>query len=302
MAEKQYVWLDGKFIDFGNAKVSILTHSLQYGSGVFEGIRAYNTKKGTAIFRLHEHFRRFVNSAKIYSMKMDYDQKFLEKAAIELVRKNKLQSCYIRPFSFYNDMRIGLNTTGKKVSTAIMAVPLGNYFEGKEKGISCKVSSWRRISSETLPPHAKGSGNYMNSILASQEAKENGATEAIMLGLDGYVAEGPGENIFLVSDNKLVTPSESSDILLGITRDSIIKIAENLGVIVEEREVHREELYTSDELFFSGTAAELTPITKVDGRKVGNGEVGPITKLLSQHFTEVVTGADAEFEHWLTYI
>ena len=302
MAAKQYVWFDGKFMPFEDAKVHFLTHSLQYGSGIFEGIRAYETGKGPEIFRLDDHISRFLRTAKTYSMNLGYGKGQLRKAIIDLVRKNKLESCYIRPFAFYNDTRIGLDTAGKKISVAIAAIPFGNYFENKDKGISCKVSSWKRINSEILPPHAKGSGNYMNSIIASQEAKEDGADEAIMLTMDGYVAEGPGENIFLVSENKLITPSGESDILMGITRDSLLKIAESTGIVTEEREIHREELYTADEVFFSGTAAELTPITKVDGRKIGSGKTGPITKLLSGKFSEIVHGKDEEFFSWLTYL
>jgi branched-chain amino acid aminotransferase len=302
MAGKQYVWMDGRLVDFKSANVHILTHSLQYGSGIFEGIRAYKTMTGTAIFRLEEHVRRFLETAKIYDMNLGFSHNQLKDAITDLVKKNGLESCYIRPFAFYNDQRIGLSVTGKKISVAIAAVAFGNYFEDKNKGIKCKVSSWRRINSEIMPPHAKGSGNYMNSVLASEEAKRNGADEAILLGLDGYVAEGPGENIFLVKDEKLLTPPESADILLGITRDSIIKVAESMGLVVEERNVHREELYIADELFFTGTAAELTPITSVDGKRIGLGHIGPITKMLSEKFTQIVTGEDKQFSNWLSYL
>lgn len=302
MAKKQYVWFDGKYIASEDAKVHILTHSLQYGSGIFEGIRTYETGRGVSIFRLDAHIRRFTNTAKIYAMDLGFNESALRKASIELVKKNGLGHGYIRPFAFFNDQKIGLDTTGKKISVAIAALPFGNYFENKDKGIRCNVSSWRRINKNILPPHAKASGNYINSIMASQEAKRNGADEAIMLGLDGHVSEGPGENIFLVQDNRLVTPSVSSDILLGITRDSIIKLAESIGIVVEEREVNREELYTCNELFFTGTAAELTPITHVDGRKVGTGKIGPITKALSDHFTDIVQGKNREFENWLTFV
>lgn len=302
MAGKQYVWIDGKFVDFEKATVPILTHSLQYGTGLFEGIRAYKTSHGTAIFRLKEHMRRLLDSAKIYSMSFPYDEKALCDVAVQLVKKNGLESCYIRPFVFYNDANIGLAVNGKKVSVAIAAVTLGNYFEDKEKGIRCKVSTWRRINSEIMPPRAKASGNYMNSVAAKKEANMNGADEAILLSVNGYVAEGSGENIFLVKNGKLLTPSESSDILLGITRDAVIKIAESIGIIVEEREVHREELYTCDEVFFTGTAAEVTPVIEIDGRKIGTGKIGPITKTLSDHFSQVVEGKDPKFSGWLTKV
>ncbi len=302
MPDKQYVWMDGEFVDFSKANVHVLTHSLQYGSGIFEGIRAYETGKGAAIFRLKEHAKRFVNSARIVGMDLGISQKDLEEAILSTVRKNGLMGCYIRPFAFYNDANIGLSTIGKRVSVAVVAVPFGNYFANKEKGISCKVSSWQRINSSVLPPEAKASGNYSNSILASVEAKRAGFDEAILLSQSGYVAEGPGENIFLVEDGKLVTPSKEADILIGITRDSVIKISESMGLEVEERMVHREELYACDEAFFTGTAAELTPITSIDLRKVGNGKPGPLTKMLSDKISMVVQGKDREYAQWLTYV
>jgi branched-chain amino acid aminotransferase len=296
------VWLDGKLVKAADAKASILTHSMQYGSGIFEGIRAYKTQKGAAIFRLPEHAKRLVNTARICGMPLNYDQKEIEKAVIETVRKSGFHDCYIRPFAFYNDQRIGLDTTDKKVSLAIFAVQFGNYFQGKDTGIRCIVSSWSRFNSQMLPPQAKLSGNYANSILASAEAKRRGADEAILLSSNGYLAEGPGENIFLVEDSVLVTPSKESDILIGITRDSLIKIAEANGLEVEERFVHREELYTCDELFFTGTAAELTPITEVDSRSIGKGKPGPITKMLSGKLSEIVQGKKAEYAGWLTFV
>lgn len=275
MEAKQYIWFDGKFVEFEKANVHVLTHSLQYGSGIFEGMRAYETADGPAIFRLDDHVNRLLNSAKIYGMDLGFSKEQLRDAAISTVRRNRLAECYIRPFSFYNDARIGVNPIGRKISTIIAAIPFGNYFQNKGKGISCKISSWHRINSQILPPQAKASGNYLNSVLASLEAKNAGADEAIMLSGNGYVAEGSGENIFLVEGNVLVTPSAESDILLGITRDSIIKLAKSMGMEVEERKVHREELYTSDEVFFTGTAAEITPIIRIDSKRVGKGHPVP---------------------------
>ena len=297
----QYAWLDGKFVDIYDAKVPILTHSLQYGSGVFEGLRSYETDKGTAIFRLDEHVKRLMNSMRIYSMQCPYSQKQIRQAVIDTVKKNHLSSCYIRPFAFYNDANIGLATHGKKVSVFIAAVPFGKYFNAG-KGIRCKVSSWQRINSSILPVGAKACGNYLNSIIASNEVKALGFDEAIMLSCGGHVAEGPGENIFIVKDNVLLTPDKGSDILLGITRDSLIKIAESIGFEVRERSVHREELYTADELFFAGTAAEITPIANVDGISVGADCPGPITKVLSQEFDGIVHGRNKDFGNWLTYV
>jgi branched-chain amino acid aminotransferase len=302
MKAKQYAWLDGKFIAFEDAKVHLLTHSMQYGSGIFEGLRAYRAKDGTAIFRLKEHVKRFFNSAKIYFMDLGFTEEQIQEAIIGTVKKNGLKEGYIRPFAFYNDQRIGLSTVDKKISVFIAAVPFGNYFADKDNGIKCKVASWHRINSLILPPEAKACGNYLNSIMCSMEAKRTGADEAILLSCDGMVAEGPGENIFLVQGDKLVTPSKEADILLGITRDTVIKILEDKGIMLEERLVHREELYTSDEVFFTGTAAELTPIIEIDSRKVGKGKVGPVTKILEDDLTKIVTGHNPEFSDWLTYV
>lgn len=302
MKNRQHIWLDGRFVAFEDAKVHILTHSMQYGSGIFDGLRAYKAKEGTAVFRLKDHVKRFFNSAKIYDIDLDFSIGEIERAIIETIKKNKLDECYIRPFGFYNDPQLGVNPLGRKVSVAIATVFMGNYFSNKEKGIKCKVASWQRINSLILPPEAKASGNYLNSVLTSIEARKAGADEAILLSYDGYVAEGPGENIFLVQDGKLITPARDADILLGITRDSVIKLAESKGIVVEEREVHREELYISDEVFFTGTAAELTPIIKIDSREVGKGAIGPITKILSEGFDEIVHGNNEEFEEWLTYV
>ncbi len=281
----------------------ILTHSLQYATGVFEGVRAYKAKNGTAIFRLQDHMKRLLKSAKIYDLEIGYSEAELCAAALQLVKKNGLDSCYIRPFAFYNDHQIGLSPLGKKVSTFIAAVPFGAYFGGgKEKGVSCKVSSWRRMNSSILPPQAKASGNYTNSVIANLEAKKSGADEAIILSTEGHVAEGSGENIFLVQNGVLLTPSKESDILPGITRDSIIKIAQNSGIETTERLVHREELYTADEVFFTGTASEVTPITSVDSKKIGSGKPGPITKMLAEKYNAVITGTDSEFGAWLSYV
>ncbi|MEM0201206.1 MAG: branched-chain amino acid transaminase [Candidatus Micrarchaeaceae archaeon] len=296
---KSYIWFDGKIVEREKLHFDMLTHSLQYGSGIFEGLRTYKTEKGIGIFRLRDHMARFLRSAKIYDMKIEYSLNKLENAVIDVVKKNKIQSGYIRPFGFYNDSQIGLDVSGKKISVGIAAVEFGKYFKQSNKGISCIISSWRRINSEILPPQAKSSGNYLNSIIASNEAKNLGADEAILLGSGGYVAEGPGENIFLVKNNELITPSEESDILIGITRDSIIKIAESKGIIVKERLIHREELYTADEMFFCGTAAEITPIIMVDRKIIGKGTVGPFTKMISDTYSEITSGNNEEFD-WIT--
>jgi len=295
------VWFDGEILDYEEVKVPVLTHSLQYGSGIFEGIRAYNTDKGPAVFRLKEHIERFLNSAKIYHMDLKYKREELEKAVVDVVRINKLNECYIRPFAFYNDDSIGLSPFGKKVSVFIAAVPFGKYL-AMDGGTRCKISTWKRISSETLPIQAKASGNYLNSIIANLEAKYAGYDEAILLGENGYVAEGAGENIFLVKNNTIITPGPQADILMGVTRDTVMQIATYLGYNVIERNVHKEELYTADEVFFSGTAAEITPIVNIDGIKIGDGNVGNVTKKIRETYYNIVHGKLKEFEHFLTYV
>ena len=302
MDGSKYVWLDGRIIKSEEATVPILTHSLQYGSGIFEGIRSYKAERGGAVFRLDDHVKRFFNSAKIYSINLGIEREELRSAIIETVKKNGLEECYIRPFAFYNDQNIGLGVAGKKVSVAVMAIPFGHYFANKEKGIKCKVSSFHRINSLILPPQAKASGNYINSILASMEAKKSGADEAILLSSNGSVAEGPGENLFIVKDDLLITPSASSDILMGITRDSIIKIAKDESIEVEEREVHREELLTCDEAFFTGTAAEITPIVSIDSEILGDGKMGNLTSKIGKLYSEITLGKKKKYANWLTYL
>lgn len=295
------VWLDGKILKYDDAKVPILTHSLQYGSGIFEGIRSYETEGGAAVFRLRDHVDRFFRTAKIYSMEMQTGRSELEKAIAEVVRINGAPHTYIRPFAFYNDDNIGVSTEGKKVSVFVAAVPFGQYFKAS-KGIRCKVASWHRIKSDVLPIEAKASGNYLNSIIASTEAKASGFDEAIMTTSEGFIAEGAAENIFLVQNGRLVTPDKSSAILMGITRDTIMKLAEEIDLEIEERQIHREELYTSDEVFFSGTAAEITPIINIDGIKIGSGSEGRITKELSKIYQDAVHGRIKAHADWLTPI
>ncbi|MHB1829924.1 MAG: branched-chain amino acid transaminase [Candidatus Micrarchaeaceae archaeon] len=304
MPKQQFIWIDGKMVKFEDANVHVLTHSLQYGSGVFEGIRCYKTASGPEIFRLDDHIKRLLNSAKIYGMPVKFNAKELKAGIKSIITKNGLSEAYIRPFIFYKDIGIGFNTKGKSTSIAIAAIQFGSLFggSGENKGIRCKVSSWLRINSSTLPVGAKASGNYLNSIIASIEANESGYDEAILMSSFGKVAEGPGENIFIVQDGVLVTPPKSSDILLGITRDTVIRIAGDMGLEVNERDIRREELYTSDEVFFCGTAAEITPIISVDSRAVGNGKPGHITKALSDRYSKIVNGEDKKFRDWLFFV
>ncbi len=295
------VWLDGELIQYNDAKVPILTHSLQYGSGIFEGIRAYETDKGTAIFRLDDHINRFFRSAKIYYMDLKYTKDEIKNAIIEVVKKNNLSNCYIRPFAFYNDDTIGLSPFKKKISVFIAAVPFKEYLT-ELNGVKCKISSWKRINSNILPVSAKASGNYLNSIIAHLEARYSGYDEAILLTDNGSVAEGPGENIFIVKGNNVISPGLSSDILEGITRDTVMNISRDLGYNVIERDIHKEELYVSNEVFFSGTAAEITPIVNIDGIRIGDGNPGKITVAIKNRYMDIVHGKEKSHNNWLTYI
>ena len=301
--ENSRVWFDGKITGYNDVKVPLLTHSLQYGSGIFEGIRAYDAGGNAAIFRLEEHVDRFMRSARIYRMGLRSTRDEIMQGIIDVVRENKYKSCYLRPFAFFNDDSISLQTKGKKVSVAVVGVPYNNYFgDTSNKGVTCKVAGWRRINSDILPIQAKASGNYLNSVAAIGEADAAGFDEAILLSRNGYIAEGPGENIFLVKDGKLVTPGLESDILFGITRFSLIELAGKMGIEVTERQIHRDELYTCDEAFFCGTAAEVTPIVNVDGITIGDGKPGHLTEEIGKKFMGVVSGRDKEYLHWLTFV
>ena len=294
------VWFDGKIMEDSDARVPLLNHSLQYGSGIFEGIRAYRTQSGTAIFRLSDHVRRFMNTAKIYRMNIGFSQDEISSAIRETVRANNLEECYIRPFAFFNSESVSLDTTGMKVSLAVMVVKMGGYFAEKiENGIRCKVSSWKRINSSILPVEAKASGNYLNSIIGSMDARSSGYDEAIFTSGDGYIAEGAGQNIFIVRDGKIITPGTESAILMGITRESVIRIAEDMGIPVRERLILRDELYAADEVFFSGTAAEITPITSVDGVKIADGKPGKVTLKILNKYRSVVHGEDPQYSSWI---
>jgi len=294
------VWMDGKLMDYSDCKVPILTHSLQYGSGIFEGIRSYKGDDGVFIFRLDDHVRRFLNSMKIYSINTSFSFDQIKSAIINVVRANNLDGSYIRPFAFYNDDSIGLTTKNKKVSIFIAALPFGKYFTNPD-GIKCKVSSWERIDSSILPVQAKASGNYANSIIASNEAESLGYDEAIITS-KGKVAEGPGENIFMIKDGDIITPPISDNILIGITRDSIGKLSKDLDLNLIERSIARDELYTADELFFAGTAAEITPIVKVDNVIIRDGKVGEVTSKLSKYYHEVATGKVPKYKDWLVKV
>lgn len=298
------VWKNGEMIDWADATVHVLSHGLHYGTSVFEGIRCYDTDGGPAIFRLRDHMVRLRTSAKAINMEIPHDADALCGAVREVVSVNGLRDCYIRPISLFGVSGIGVNPIGYPVDTFVLAFPLGAYLgeEGVRNGIRVHTSSWRRMSNSSVPATAKICGNYVNSALAVMEAKQNGFDEAVLLNEHGYVAEGSGENIFMVSEGRLKTPPLSDGILPGITRMSIMEIAENMGYEVEETEIARGELYLADELFFTGSAAEVTPIREVDRRPVGDGVPGEITKRLQAKFTDVVKGKDDEYIEWLDFV
>lgn len=297
------IWYDGKMVPWREATTHVLTHSLHYGLACFEGLRAYNTGNGTAIFRLKEHTERWLNSAHIFMMKMPYDKETLMNAQREVVRANKLESCYVRPIAFYGSEKMGVSPKGAKVHVSIAAWPWGAYLgaDGIEKGIRVKTSSYARHHVNVTMCRAKFSGTYANSILANQEAVDHGYDEALLLDVDGFVAEGAGENLFIVKNGKLYEP-ELTSALVGITRDSVITLAKELGIEVHARRITRDDVYLADEAFFTGTAAEVTPIREVDGRQIGSGTRGPITQKLQSMFFDVVNGRNSKYSNWLTLV
>jgi branched-chain amino acid aminotransferase len=302
MADRDgWIWYDGKLVPWRDATTHVLTHSLHYGLAVFEGVRAYKTVDGTAIFRLKEHTERLFNSAHIYMMKIPYSREVLIEAQREVVRANELESCYVRPIAFYGSEKMGVSPKGAKVHVAIAAWPWGAYLgaEGLEKGIRIKTSSFARHHVNVSMCRAKYSGTYANSILANQEALEHGYDEGLLLDVDGFVAEGAGENLFVIKNGRIYEP-ELTSALIGITRETVIQLAADLGYKVESRRITRDDLYIADEAFFTGTAAEVTPIREVDGRTVGEGRRGPITTKIQSAFFDVVNGRNKKYKEWLT--
>jgi len=297
------IWMDGEMVDWREAKTHVLTHTLHYGMGVFEGVRAYKAEKGTAIFRLQEHTDRLFDSAHILGMKMPFDKDTLNEAQLRAVRENNLESAYIRPMVFYGSEGMGLRADNLKVHVIVAAWNWGAYLgeEQLQKGIRIHVSSFTRHHVNITMCRAKANGNYMNSMMALQEAMANGYDEALLLDTQGFVMEGSGENIFLVKDGKLHTPDLTSA-LDGITRKTIMTLADELDIPVVERRITRDEVYIADEAFFTGTAAEVTPIREVDGRTIGNGGRGPITEKLQTLYFDLVHGRAKLHENWLSYI
>jgi branched-chain amino acid aminotransferase len=295
------IWYDGKLVPWRDATTHVLTHSLHYGLAVFEGVRAYKTVGGTAIFRLKEHTDRLFNSAHIYMMKIPYPREKLIDAQKEVVRANGLESCYIRPIAFYGSEKMGVSPRGAKVHVAIAAWPWGAYLgaEGLEKGIRIKTSSYARHHVNVSMCRAKYSGTYANSILANAEALDHGYDEGLLLDVDGFVAEGAGENLFVIKSGKIYEP-ELTSALIGITRETVIQLAADLGYEVIARRITRDDLYIADEAFFTGTAAEVTPIREVDGRTIGAGRRGPVTTKIQKAFFDLVNGKNKKYKAWLT--
>jgi branched-chain amino acid aminotransferase len=297
------IWYDGKMVPWRDATTHVLTHSLHYGLSVFEGLRAYKTARGTAIFRLKEHTDRLFNSAHIYMMKLPWDRATLMDAQRQVVRENKLDSCYVRPIAFYGSEKMGVSPKGASVHVAIAAWPWGAYLgaDGLEKGIRVKTSSFARHHVNVTMARAKIASTYANSILANMEATDHGYDEGLLLDVDGFVAEGAGENLFIVKDGVIYEP-EIASALTGITRNTIHRLAKDLNLSLVTRRLTRDDVYIADEAFFTGTAAEVTPIRELDGRMIGAGKRGPITEKLQSAFFDIVNGRSEKYNDWLAYV
>jgi len=298
------IWLDGQMVDWREAKIHVLTHTLHYGCGAFEGVRAYRTDAGTAVFRLHDHTDRLFNSAKILRMKIPFTKEQVNDAQRAVVRENKLESCYLRPLAWIGSEKLGVSPKGNAIHVMIAAWAWGAYLgaDGIAKGIRVKISSYARHHVNITMTQAKAVSNYTNSILANMEATDDGYDEAILLDASGFVSEGSGENIFVVKDGVVYTPDLSAGALNGITRNTVLHICEDLGIRVVQKRITRDELYIADEVFFSGTAAEITPIREIDRVPIGAGQRGPITEKIQNAFFDIVGGRNAKYAHWLTKV
>ena len=297
------IWMDGQLVDWRDAKIHVLTHTLHYGCGAFEGVRAYNTVNGTAIFRLQEHTERLFNSAKILRMKIPFTQEQVNEAQKEVVRANGLESCYIRPLVWIGDQKLGVSPKGNTIHLMVAAWAWGAYLgeEGMKRGIRVKTSSYTRHHVNITMTQAKAVSNYSNSILANMEATDDGYDEALLLDSAGFVSEGAGENVFIIKNGKIYTPDLAS-CLDGITRDAVLTMARDSGIEVIEKRITRDEVYCADEAFFTGTAAEITPIRELDNRQIGIGSRGPVTEKLQTLFFDVVGGKSDKYRHWLTKV
>ena len=304
MKETGKIWMNGKLVPFKNPKVHVLTHALHYSTSIFEGIRCYDTPEGSAIFRLPEHIDRFFNSAKMYSMKMPYSKKKISDGIVSTVNASKLKQCYIRPLAYYGYGTMGLTPTNNKVDVSISCWEwkMGESKAGKFSGAKCKISKWVRIDSKSQPMQAKSAANYSNAALARMEALNAGYDEAIMLNNKGHVAEGSAENIFVVKNGRITTPPLDADILDGITRDSAIKLLKSNKIKVIEKNLKINDLLKADEIFMTGTAAEVKSVTRVNKTKIGNGKIGEVTKELQESFMDTVMGKNKKFRSWLKFI
>jgi len=299
------IWQNGEFVDWEDATTHVLTHSLHYGTGVFEGVRCYDTERDPAVFRWPEHLDRLFDSASMYDHEIDHSREELTEATLELIRRQELSGCYVRPVVYYGYHQLGVSPGDCPTDVAIAAWPWGAYLgeEAKEEGVDVMVSSWRKYGSSQIPTNVKTTGTYVNSLLAGEEARRNGYVEAIVLNGEGKVAEGPGENVFMVNDGEVYTTGPAQGILEGITRDTVIELARELGYTVhDEAEIARGQLYTADELFFTGTAAEVTPIRSVDDHEIGSGSRGPVTEEIQSRFFDVVERRVDDHEDWFTYV
>ncbi len=304
MADRDgFIWYNGELVEWRNATTHVLTHTLHYGMGVFEGVRAYETARGPAIFRLQDHTDRLFRSAKILGMDLPFTKQQVNQAHLDVVKANQLKSCYFRPMAFYGSGKLGVAPKKDDVQLIVAAWPWGAYLgeEGLEKGIRVKTSSFTRHHVNITMCKAKANGNYMNSILANNEATADGYDEALLLDVDGFVAEGSGENIFIVRKGKLYTPDLTSA-LEGITRDTVVQIADEMSLELVEKRITRDEVYSADEAFFTGTAAEVTPIRELDRRAIGEGKRGPITAEIQKRYFDCVKGLDESKQHWLTHV
>jgi branched-chain amino acid aminotransferase len=298
------IWMNGEFVAWEDAKVHVLTHGLHYGTGVFEGVRCYDTPRGPAVFRNADHVDRLFRSAELYYMEIPFSAEQLRAATLELVARNGMDSCYVRPIVYRGYGSMGLNPLDSTVDVAISCWEWASYLgeEGKRDGVRAKVSSWRRISADSLIPHAKASGQYLNSVLAKVDSVKSGYDEAILLDDAGHVCEGTGENIYIVRDGEIVTPGQHNGILDGITRRSVIQIARDLGYKVVERNIARAEMYLAEEVFLSGTAAEIVPVREVDDHPIGAGKPGEITRVLQSTFDDVIHGRSERYREWLDFV
>ena len=298
------IWMDGQMVEWRDAKIHVLTHTLHYGCGAFEGVRAYKTEQGSAIFRLQEHTQRLFNSAKILRIKMPFSQDEVNEAQKEVVRANRLDSCYIRPLVWIGSEKLGVSPKGNTIHLMVAAWAWGAYLgeEGMKRGIRVKTSSYTRHHVNITMTQAKAVSNYSNSILANMEALDDGYDEALLLDSAGFVSEGAGENVFLVKDGVIYTPDLSAGALNGITRNTVLHIAKDLGVEVVQKRITRDECYIADEMFFTGTAAEVTPIRELDRVQIGIGERGPLTEKIQSAFFDIVNGRNPKYAHWLTKV